>query len=300
LLQNIRFYYPFGMQMPGRNFNSSEYRFGFNGKEKDDEWTGITGATYDYGFRIYDSRVARFLSVDPLTGAFPGLTPYQYASNSPIQNIDLDGLEGVRPPRYATNTQLNNRPPSAGTMEYTKYNPISRNNKKSVSYFDPSNVSGGSSYTDPIFTRNNFSGQNGAAAGELLNQVMVKLVEKTTQTNYSYGASRSQKQFSNYKIEFLNPESEQKFNQMQKQYEQKYNEAVSMIKVPELPKNNDDFDRYQKESLSYNLQVAAVKIDLGASPYEKIISNVENNKDNYNVETTVEELPVIYETPSNQ
>ena len=35
----------------------------------------------------------RFLSVDPLTGNFPWYTPYQFAGNSPIMAIDLDGLE---------------------------------------------------------------------------------------------------------------------------------------------------------------------------------------------------------------
>jgi hypothetical protein len=38
----------------------------------------------------------RFLSVDPLTRNFPFLTPYQYASNTPIQAIDLDGLESFK------------------------------------------------------------------------------------------------------------------------------------------------------------------------------------------------------------
>lgn len=37
----------------------------------------------------------RFLSVDPLTRKFAMLTPYQYGSNNPVWNIDLDGLEGV-------------------------------------------------------------------------------------------------------------------------------------------------------------------------------------------------------------
>lgn len=37
----------------------------------------------------------RFLSVDPVTKSFPFLTPYQYASNSPIVNIDFDGMEGL-------------------------------------------------------------------------------------------------------------------------------------------------------------------------------------------------------------
>ena len=39
--------------------------------------------------------MGRFLSVDPLTKDYPMLTPYQYASNNPIYNIDIDGLEGL-------------------------------------------------------------------------------------------------------------------------------------------------------------------------------------------------------------
>lgn len=35
----------------------------------------------------------RFLSIDPLTNKFSMLTPYQYASNRPIDGIDIDGLE---------------------------------------------------------------------------------------------------------------------------------------------------------------------------------------------------------------
>jgi hypothetical protein len=36
------------------------------------------------------------LSVDPLTKDYTSLTPYQFASNSPILYIDIDGLEGGR------------------------------------------------------------------------------------------------------------------------------------------------------------------------------------------------------------
>jgi RHS repeat-associated protein len=83
------------MMMPGRNYNApgiADYRYGFNGKENDDEAKG-EGNQLDYGFRIYDPRVGKFLSVDPLTKKYPELTPYQFASNTPIQAIDLDGLE---------------------------------------------------------------------------------------------------------------------------------------------------------------------------------------------------------------
>jgi RHS repeat-associated protein len=88
-------YYPFGMQMPGRTYlagSSLSYRYGFNGKEKDDEVMGA-GNEIDYGMRVYDPRAGRFLSVDPITKKYPELTPYQFASNRPIQGVDRDGLE---------------------------------------------------------------------------------------------------------------------------------------------------------------------------------------------------------------
>ncbi|MEM6644515.1 MAG: RHS repeat-associated core domain-containing protein, partial [Bacteroidota bacterium] len=85
--------YPFGMQMPGRTLSASSYRYGFNGKEKDSngEWGSQTH--YDYGFRIYNPQIAKFLSVDPLMTEYPFYTPYQFASNSPILAVDIDGLE---------------------------------------------------------------------------------------------------------------------------------------------------------------------------------------------------------------
>lgn len=86
-------YYPFGMMMPGRSYSAtSGYRYGFNGKENDNEVKG-EGNEQDYGLRIYDPRVGRFLSVDPLQKQFPFYTPYQFASNRPIDGIDLDGGE---------------------------------------------------------------------------------------------------------------------------------------------------------------------------------------------------------------
>jgi RHS repeat-associated protein len=75
-----------------QGYASGEYRYGFNGKEQDPEVTG-DGNMYDYGFRIYDPRLGRFLSVDPLTKSYPWNSPYAYAENDVIRSIDLDGLE---------------------------------------------------------------------------------------------------------------------------------------------------------------------------------------------------------------
>ncbi|AYL93832.1 RHS repeat-associated core domain-containing protein [Mucilaginibacter celer] len=86
-------YYAFGAIMPGRSVNTAGYRYGFNGKENDSDVGKGTGNQQDYGMRIYDPRIGKFLSVDPLTSQYPYYTPYQFAGNTPIQAIDLDGKE---------------------------------------------------------------------------------------------------------------------------------------------------------------------------------------------------------------
>ncbi len=91
----VREYYPFGMVMPNRKTpaaGNSAYRYGFNGKENDDEVYGDDNEQ-DYGMRIYDPRLGRFLSVDPIARQYPELTVYQFAGNTPIWAVDLDGLE---------------------------------------------------------------------------------------------------------------------------------------------------------------------------------------------------------------
>jgi RHS repeat-associated protein len=98
-------YYPFGM-ISRSVFTSSlglGYRYGFNGKESDDDVKGA-GDQIDYGMRVYDPRLGRFLSNDPLTEKYPQLTPYQYASNCPISGNDMDGLEFF--PRFKQNDPL--------------------------------------------------------------------------------------------------------------------------------------------------------------------------------------------------
>jgi len=92
--------------MPGRKYGTLG-RYGFNGKEQDPEVSG-EGTQYDYGFRIYDPRLVRFKSVDPLTREYPWYTPYQFAGNKPIWCIDLDGLEEALPKQPPQIPQLTN------------------------------------------------------------------------------------------------------------------------------------------------------------------------------------------------
>jgi len=84
----------FGMQMPGRNFSAGGYRYGFNGKENDNEVKG-DGNQQDYGARVYDPRLGRFLSIDPKGRDFAWNSPYCFAENRPIDGMDLGGMEWI-------------------------------------------------------------------------------------------------------------------------------------------------------------------------------------------------------------
>jgi RHS repeat-associated protein len=118
-------YYPFGMGMVGRKFDAGSYRYGFNGQENDNEVKG-EGNQQDYGMRIYDPRLGRFLSVDPLDIEYPWYSPYHYAGNSPVLNIDVDGAEplnawfvwaakkGTTLKTASTNTASSSTPKHAG------------------------------------------------------------------------------------------------------------------------------------------------------------------------------------------
>lgn len=71
------------------------YMYGYNDKERDEN-EEFGGMHYDYGFRIYNPTLGRFLSVDPMARHFPWNSVYAYAENDPILCIDLDGLEKVK------------------------------------------------------------------------------------------------------------------------------------------------------------------------------------------------------------
>ena len=84
-------YYPFGMGIKEREWKDSSfgYRFGFNGYENEPDIAG-QGSVIDFGARIYDSRLGRFFSTDPIV--YPYWSPYQYDGNSPISLKDYLGM----------------------------------------------------------------------------------------------------------------------------------------------------------------------------------------------------------------
>ncbi len=79
--------------MPNRNESTPEYRYGFNGMEKDDEVTNQEGTSYDFGARIYNPRVGRWLSGDPHEARYPSLSTYSAFADNPIIFNDPDGRD---------------------------------------------------------------------------------------------------------------------------------------------------------------------------------------------------------------
>jgi len=78
----------------GRNYSSDKYRYGFNGEEKSDEIYG-EGNAYDFGERILDPRIGRWLSLDPELEKFPGSSPYNYAFCNPIAFYEEAGASPI-------------------------------------------------------------------------------------------------------------------------------------------------------------------------------------------------------------
>lgn len=85
-------YYPFGMLLPNRHGNTSDYRYGFQGQELDNEIKG-EGNSLNYTFRMHDPRVGRFFSKDPLEAKYSWFSPYQFSGNRVIDAIELEGAE---------------------------------------------------------------------------------------------------------------------------------------------------------------------------------------------------------------
>ncbi len=66
------------------------YRYGFQGQEKDNEIKG-DGNSYDFGARMYDARLGRWLSIDPRFEKYPDMSPYTAMGNNPNLFLDPGG-----------------------------------------------------------------------------------------------------------------------------------------------------------------------------------------------------------------
>ncbi len=111
-LADVSDYYPFGMKMPGRILNNdTPSKYGFNGQRAEQDIyksksadLGKYNVHYQFKFREYDTRIARFWSVDPHASKYPSISPYASVNNNPIIYIDPDGRDYIVAINHTTKT----------------------------------------------------------------------------------------------------------------------------------------------------------------------------------------------------
>jgi len=152
----------FGMLMKERTFSSETYRYGFGGHEKVDEVSG-EGNAVDFGARIYDGRLGRWMSVDPLQKKHCSFSPYNFCINNPILYVDPDGKENivyiVNVPEKGGKLTITNEKLTAQIADLNKYAVDNNMNVKYILFSDKKGP--GPVYTSEPINKENLDKSDG-------------------------------------------------------------------------------------------------------------------------------------------
>jgi len=102
-LTQVQNYYSFGKDMGDATMNytaSPQNQYKYSSKELQQE---LSLMNYDFGARHYDPRIGRWTGVDLLAETYENVSPYNYVANSPINNIDANGMDfsqGIPCPKW--------------------------------------------------------------------------------------------------------------------------------------------------------------------------------------------------------
>ena len=123
-LQNVTDYSPFGVALDGRTMQGDGYRYGYQGSEYDNEIKG-EGHSYTTEYRQLDTRLGRWLSIDPKMSAWE--SPYVSMGNNPLlfndelgDTIKIFGGKGYVSPPHRTLYYVNGVVTDMNGQEYIK------------------------------------------------------------------------------------------------------------------------------------------------------------------------------------
>ena len=125
--------------MPGRSYSSDEYRYGFQGQEKDDEVKG-NGNSVNYKYRMHDPRIGRFFASDPLAASYPHNSVYAFSENRVIDGVELEGLEYLSKEDALIEVKYGTVKLKVSNLRTPTYNAWNRANENAYTYDNKGNL----------------------------------------------------------------------------------------------------------------------------------------------------------------
>ena len=277
------------------------YRYFFNGQEADNEVLG-EGALHAFEYRMHDTRLGRFWSVDPLAGKFPWWSTYQFAGLMPTWYGELEGLEPAapRPSRTVRRPAIGSRqynyariedvrlPSLRTTTTYTYRIGTPTGYRLTVSTPMPKYIF---TYHSPQgndipMTFNNRMAQAFTLLGDWCDVYLQKIKSRINTPSGFRVVYKTQVKFSDYRLQY-------KFNLMQLEYENQFQRLFN-----ELPDSETESPSYMPSYLMPFWRDAEkagrVRDILGPSPQnclDRIILFGEEKP--YKVESKTENIPEI-------
>jgi hypothetical protein len=220
-------YTAFGSQMPGRTYNATDYRYGMNTQEKDNE---IASGIYTAEFWEYDSRIARRWNLDPIPN--PSMSDYTCFSDNPILNEDQEGDSPGSTTNNENTAEVKSDPPlKTAKFTFLLGNTFSTPGQKSMGANHPTfafplnggtQVYNNTNITNWAFTEPNFLGQalwrvsgGGSGSNEEIGITMQKLktqpiatpaglvkLEAPSGISFTFGKSVPVKSYNHNRVNF--------------------------------------------------------------------------------------------------